>query len=280
MRGVWLLMLCLVVAGLSVAPALGQITVGGSSPLTYSQDFNTLPSTLSTTFVQYDQTSPTLPGWFAIRTGTGTTINADNGGTLDGHLYSYGALTNPDRALGSIGSGNATAGHFAWGVVFQNTASETLNVNIQYTGEQWRRGGSGAAQTVVFSYLLAATPPAATSAGIPIPTTGGGIPTGYTNVSGLDFISPQAVGAAAALDGNAAANRILFNQDVSIGLAVNQYVVFHWSDPNHAGNDHGLSIDDMTFTFTPVPEPATVLAVAAVGLGLASAGRRLRRRVA
>lgn len=275
MRFVGLSGFCFVVIALWVTPLSAQITVGGSSPLTYTQDFNSLPSSGSPNYVQYDQTGPTLPGWFAVRTGPGTTIVVGDGNNSGGNLYSFGATSNSDRALGSIGSGSV--GSLAWGVVIQNTGTSSLTVNVQYSGEQWRNSGA-AAQTLVFSYLLTSSLPA--SGSIPIPTADNGIPTGYTQVSSLNFTAPVSGGSATLLNGNASANRITFDQDIGLNLAANQYVVFHWSDPNHSGNvlDHGLSIDDVTFTFTPVPEPATVLAIAVVGLGLVGGARQLRRR--
>ena len=55
-----------------------------------------------------------------------------------------------------------------------------------------------------------------------------------------------------------------------------------WFDPNDSGNDHGLSIDDLSvsFTVTPVPEPREYAAVAALGLlGFAAYRRRSLSRV-
>ncbi len=254
-----------------------QITVGGTSPLTYSQNFDTptLPSSGSINFFQFDSvtTAPTIPGWFGVRTGTGTTINANAGTDNAGALYNYGVINASDRSLGSVGSGSV--GSLAWGVVFQNTGTDTLKVNVQYTGEQWRNSAA-AAQTAIFSYLITSSVP--TSSGIPIPTAANGVPTGYSHVASLDFTSPITGGTAGPLNGNADPNRVLFNQDINFELAANQYVVFHWSDPNHPDADHGLSIDDVTFTFSPVPEPTTLLAVAAGGLGLVSVARRRFRR--
>ena len=69
----------------------------------YTQSFDTLPASGSATWTN----DSTLSGWYHARTGAGTTIVADNGANTAGNLYSYGTGTNPERALGSVGSGTA-----------------------------------------------------------------------------------------------------------------------------------------------------------------------------
>src|SRR2546428_10757168 len=78
-----------------------------------TQNFNTLITTGSAAWVD----NSTIPNWYSQRTGTGTTIVADAGTSVTGNLFSYGTGTNTDRAIGTIGSGNATAGSFAHGVL-------------------------------------------------------------------------------------------------------------------------------------------------------------------
>src|SRR5688572_25248947 len=85
-------------------PAIGQ--VGMSTSGTYTQTFNTLNTSGSPVWTD----NTTLANWYAQRTGTGTTIVADAGTNTGGNLYSYGTGTTTERALGSIGSGNAAAG--------------------------------------------------------------------------------------------------------------------------------------------------------------------------
>ena len=258
----------------SARPAAAQISVTGTT--VYTQNFDTLPTSASATFSQFDSGTPTLPGVFAVRSGTGTTVVANDGSSNAGNLYSYGTGTATDRALGTVGSGNAAAGRFAYGVVFQNTDTQALNVNVQYTGEQWRNSAA-AAQTVSFSYTTQSTAPTAAGLATLIPTANDTDPTGYTGVSALDFVSPITGGTAGAVDGNAAANRTAFNANVGVNLAPNDYLILFFSDPDHTGSDHGLAIDDLRIAFepaTPVPEPGTVLGVSAAGLGLVRLGRR------
>src|SRR6476646_4144721 len=102
-------------------------------PTTITQDFNGLPASGSATWTN----NVTLVGWYHARTGTGTTIVANDGTNAGGGLYSFGTGTNGDRALGSIGSGNATAGDFYWGILLtNNTGSVITTLAITYTGEQ------------------------------------------------------------------------------------------------------------------------------------------------
>ena len=172
-------LIVLVVAALgfaSSATAQVSLTTVGS---TYSQNFDTLPTSGSATWTN----NSTIPGWYQARTGTGTTIVANDGSSNAGNLYSYGTGTSTDRALGSVGSGGATAGSFFWGVRLQNNTGTTItSVDISYTGEQWRNGGgTGLAQTVTFSYLIGS--PAVTGTLAEFQSAG-------VAVAGLNFTSP------------------------------------------------------------------------------------------
>jgi uncharacterized protein len=201
----------------------------------YSQEFDTLISTGSTTWVNDN----TLVGWYTARSGTGTTIAADTGSSNAGNLYSYGSSGSSDRALGSIGSGNAAAGNFFWGVRLVNNTSSVINtLNISYTGEQWRNSAA-AAQTVDFQYLIGAT---SLNAGT------------WIDFNPLDFTSPITGGSAGALDGNAAANRVAISNALT-GLTLNpgEEIWLRWSDIDHTGSDHGLAIDNFSVSAANVP---------------------------
>jgi hypothetical protein len=92
-------------------------------PTTITQDFNILPASGSATWTN----NSTLPGWYHARTGTGTTIVANDGSSNAGNLYAYGTGTNIDRALGSIGSGNAAVGDLFWGILLTNNTGSTAH---------------------------------------------------------------------------------------------------------------------------------------------------------
>src|ERR1041384_1364175 len=200
-----------------------------------TQNFDTLPASGSATWVN----DSTLPGWYHARTGTGTTIVANDGSSTAGNLYSYGTGTNTDRALGSIGSGNAAAGSFFWGILLTNNSGSTItSLDVSYVGEQWRNSAA-AAQTASFSYL---TGSALTGSLAEFQTAG-------TSVPSLDFTSPITGGTAGALNGNLAANRTALGFTISsLTLADGQQIMLRWSDPDHTGSDHGLSIDDFSVT--------------------------------
>ena len=202
----------------------------------HTQDFNTLPASGSATWTN----DSTIPGWFHARTGTGTTIVANDGSSTAGNLYSYGTGTNTDRALGSIGSGNAAVGNLFWGVRLQNNSGSTItSLAVAYTGEQWRNSAA-AAQTVSFSYLVGS--PTVTGSLAEFQSAGVAVPQ-------LDFTSPVTGGTAGALNGNLAANRVAISHTITgLNIPNGTEVMLRWSDPDHTGSDHGLAIDDFSVT--------------------------------
>jgi len=216
------------------------------TPIT--QNFDTL-ATSGTTNAWTDNS--TLAGWysqFSLQPTNPTTYRADSGGSNTGALYSWGvAGTNPvgDRALGSVGSG--TPGDIYWAIKLTNDTGSTItSLSVSYTGEQWRAGGcsptpcSTVGQTVDFQYQVA-NAAVITDANTPS--------TGWLDHDPLDFTSPTpGTSTAAALDGNAAANRNALSSTITVTVNAGQEVWLRWKDINHAGNDHGLSIDDFSVT--------------------------------
>lgn len=217
----------------------------------YTQDFNTLPSSGTTNPWTDDST---IAAWYAQRSGSGTTIAADNGTATAGNLYSYGSTDATERALGSLGSGNAAAGHFAWGVQFQNTGANPVTINsVAYRGEQWRNSAA-AAQAVTFFYQVSTSP-------ITDLTPDPFYATGWTAIASLDFTSPVTGGTAGALDGNAAPNFTAVSATVAITVAPGEYVMLRWSDENHSGTDHGLAIDDVSVGWSEAAPGTLALAL-------------------
>ena len=113
------LLLCIGPLALSSAEAQVSLTTLGSPS---TQSFDTLPASGSATWAN----NSTIPGWYHARTGTGTTIVANDGAGNGGNLYSYGTGTATDRALGSLGSGNAVAVSFVYGVRLKNNTGTTI----------------------------------------------------------------------------------------------------------------------------------------------------------
>jgi predicted extracellular nuclease len=201
----------------------------------YAQNFDTLPASGNGTW----SNNSTIAGWYHARTGTGATVVANDGSNNAGNLYSYGTGSASERALGSVGSGNAAVGSLFWGVRLKNNTGSTITaLDVAYNGEQWRNGAS-AAQTVAFSYLAAGT----------VTGTLTEFQSAGTAVTTLDFASPVTGGTAGALNGNLAANRTAKSATISgLNIPVGGEIMLRWSDPDHASADHGLAIDDFTVT--------------------------------
>src|SRR5437899_2488453 len=120
MKNTVFLLLCTLFATEFAGAQAISLTGSGS----YSQDFNTLIVSSSVTWID----NSTLAGWYAQRSGSGTSIAAGAGTSTTGNLYSFGTSTSTDRALGSIGSG--TPGNVAWGVEFKNNASDLITFDL------------------------------------------------------------------------------------------------------------------------------------------------------
>ena len=234
-----------------------------SLSLPYTQSFDTLINTGSIAFVD----DSTLPGWYAARTGT-VNLVAGDGSSTTGNLYSFGTGTQPDRALGSVGSG--ATGTVTWGVQLKNNTTNTITgLNIGYTGEQWRNSGATAAQTVDFQYQIGAT----------------NLTTGtWTTFSPLSFTSPTFTGTAGALNGNLAANQSVFSNTLLSGISVapGQEIWLRWSDIDHPSADHGLAIDNFSVSAvgatTAVPEPSDFMGTIVAVLAVAIVKRKLSRK--
>jgi uncharacterized protein len=227
---------------LMALPTRSALAAAGSLVGPYAQNFNTLNSSGISNVWSDDST---LTSWYSSR----TVYLAGTGSINTGGLYSFGSTTTPsDRALGSIASG--TTGTIFYGVRFVNdTGGVVTQLNVSYTGEQWRNGGSSTtspsvAQTLDFQYQVGAT------------SLTNGI---WTDFNALDFTSPIfGTISSGALDGNAAANRVALSSSIT-GLTVlpNQEVWLRWQDINDANNDHGLAVDNLAVTAMSNPlDPA------------------------
>jgi len=211
------------------------------SGVEYTQSFDSLPTTGSTLPWANDGT---LPAW-SLFTGGGaaiTTIAAGTGSASGGSFYSFGGSGASERAIGAAASGGGYFGSPASGGVAGRIAVAIVNdtgapqsaFRFTYDGEQWRDGGNTAAQSLSVEY---------------------GYGAGFADVATwtattFSFTSPRATATAAALDGNATANRV-----VGIGgtvtpaspWAAGTTLWIRWNDLNDAGNDHGLAIDNFRF---------------------------------
>lgn len=186
-----------------------------------------------------------LANWSAQRTGTGMTLTPSNGTATTGDLYNYGVDGAPDRALGSLGSTNATAGSFAYGVLLRNNSGVEMGrttLTVTYTGEQWRQANNNTpAQTIAFYYKRSSSPIIKLQ-----PDTN----TTWTAVPALNF-SHLKSGTAGPLDGNATANRLTKSSIIIFPTALvnGEYIFLKWDDPDQLGADHGLAIDDVIISW-------------------------------
>ena len=205
------------------------------------------------------------PGWRFVESGTNanTSYAADNGATAGGNTYSYGATGSSDRAFGALRSGSLQP---LIGAQLGNDSGLTLDhIDVAYAGEQWRLGATGRADRLDFQYSLDAT------------SLNDGAAT-WVDVDALDFASPTTTGAAGALDGNLAANRIALAGTIgALALAPGATLWIRWIDADIAGAEDGLAIDDIQFSVDgapPVDNPpavaSTTPAADATGVALAA----------
>jgi len=236
--------LLLVVLLISVA-SWGQFNINAFAT-NYTQDFNTLTSGTWTD-------NSTLTGWYARTDNTAsiTAYGANTGGTVAGGLYAFGvAGTNPlsERALGMASSNAFTGGsgtgkgYYGWRLR-NNTGAAISAITITWTGEQWRKDNNAASHTLNLFYRTGTNvTDIFLGSWTPAPSTFTTLITGATT--------------AAALDGNASANRTA-NITVTINVLIpaNEEIMLRWEDLNDSGNDHLMAIDDVTITAAPVCTP-------------------------
>ena len=231
--------------GLAV-PVRAQVSVGAAG-VAVSQNFNGLASSGSSTSL------PT--GWVLLEQGAGANASyaADNGGNSTGNTYAYGSTAAPDRALGALRS--AALAPLVGASFVNNSADTFIGLDIAYTGEQWRLGGTGRFDRLYFQYstnATALTDPAAT----------------WTAVTVLDFVGKLSTGSVGAKDGNSAANRDAISGTIAnLSIAPSETFWIRWVDQDVVGADDGLAVDDFTLTATgtTVPPATTYYSV---GTGL------------
>jgi hypothetical protein len=213
----------------------------------HTQNFNTLVTTGTATWTD----SATIPNWYSQRSGTVAPYAAGTGTNNAGNLYSFGTGTNTDRSLGTVGSG--AAGNFAHGVLLINTSGNPItSITVSYTMEQWRNGGNTSSQSITFWYKTSTSK---------ISSLNPNVNTGWTQVTALSSTSLINTTTAAALDGNATANKsTLTNISIpSLSLANNSFIMLKWEDPDHTGTDHGLGIDDVIISWTTSSVPTATI---------------------
>ena len=239
---------CFTFASPSYAQCVSLTTLGTA----YSESFNTLAST---------GTSSTVPaGWAFSEAGTSanTTYTAGTGSGNGGDTYSFGAVATTERAFGGLQSGTLIP---TIGACFtNNTGAAIASLQIAYTGEQWRVGGTH-------------TAPAQDRIDFQYSTTATSLTTGtWTDVDALDFNSPI-TGTAGLLDGNAAANRTAISNTIgSLSIANAATFWIRWNDFNASGGDDGLAVDDFSLTPQGSGPPLPNLTINDVSMNEGNAG--------
>ena len=214
-----------------------NITTSGNS----IQDFNSL---LNTGSVNTWNDNSTIPNYFAQRSGFGTTYQAGTGSSTVGNLYSFGSAGSTERTLGSVGSDNTSALNFAYGVLLQNNSGFNLDqLAVSYTLEQWRNAGNTTPDDVTVWYKISSSA---------ISNLTPGTNTGWTQITALTTASPINNASTGALDGNLPANQVVLSNIAIPNLSVpnGHFIMIKWEDINHAGNDDGLGIDDVSLVWS------------------------------
>ncbi len=191
----------------------------------------------------------------------GTTVVADDGSNTVAGNYNYGVAgvhLSDERALGSkndSGTQLDTEVHFV-----NNTGFSITQFTVNYTGEQWRDGGSGVPNTLRLQVSL------------------NGV--SWINLgAAFNFTSPiNNAGLPTLLDGNAVANQVTgIGGTFTLSTAIANGAAFYlrFADKDDSGKDAGISVDD--FKFTAVPEPSGYMLL---GIGLLLCSQRFRRHSA
>lgn len=248
-----------------VSPANAELIYVAADSV-YTQTFDSLPNS-GTGLTWADDT--TLSGWYS----NFNTISTGTGSSSIRTLYSFGADSSFDRALGIVSQGASTDPRF--GFAIRNATGGTLqSITVGFDGEQWRRSSTNIAapQNLQFGYRTSATLGDLNAAA-------------FTDISSLGFTSPGFSLPGGATDGNNAANRTSNISGTIDGLDWKQgeYLWLQWQNENNGlGSRHGLGIDNFSFSASvspgnviAVPEPSSGVLVLIVG-GLLVLQRRRR----
>ncbi len=220
-------------------PALADGSVGLTTlGVAYSEYFDTLA---------IDEASSTVPdGWAFAEAGTNanTTYTPGTGSSNAGDTYSFGAVSDIERAFGGVQSGSLIP---TIGASFtNNTGSAITQLAIAYTGEQWRLGTVDRVDRLDFQYSTDAT---ALNTGT------------WVNVDALDFTAPNTGPNTGLLVGNDPANQTAVSGTITgVNIASGASFWIRWSDFNASGSDDGLAVDGFSLTPSSTEQPPIVTA--------------------
>lgn len=237
-----------------------QVIEMGRTVTTYTQDFNTLPSTGTQAELGVNAFIP--DGWAVHRTVPSNVILVNHGSSNTGGLYSYGHTGSADRALGALTA--SRSGEVSYNLLLQNTSGRTITaLDIAYVAEQWRSGSIHTdVQRLHFTYAIAEYP-SSFDLTVKLNTPG------WTTVPSMQFNSPV-IRSTGHVNGNLPQNRKDFSYTLPEAIPDGYYVMLRWYDPDELEQDHGLAIDDVRVAwnfepdYTPLPVELTKFAARVV----------------
>ncbi|MCW3073024.1 MAG: C-terminal target protein [Flaviaesturariibacter sp.] len=195
-------------------------------------------------------------GWTGLRfAGTGTIgatlpTTVTDGSANSGAVYNVGITSAADRALGTLGSGSTVP---VFGASFtNNTPSAIISLAFSAVHEQWRSGSSATAlEKVVFEYSTNAT------------SLNTGTWTAFTAMDLVEILTSTTV--AAAVDGNAAANRQAISGTLgSLNIAVGSTFWIRWRDTDDVSSDGIYAVDDFQMVYAASSSDVTPPAISAL----------------
>ncbi|NVO86694.1 T9SS type A sorting domain-containing protein [Hymenobacter terrestris] len=216
--------------GLAATAATAQTVtpVSFNGTTVYNQNFDVMGAT----GVAYPA------GWGAVRlSGSGAAntpldLTTTTGDAVSGGVYNVGATNDPDRALGSIGSGTTVP---AFGAAFTNGSGAAISsLTLAFRTEQWKSGSNvDVVELLAFEYSLDAT------------SLSTGTWTAVTALNAVEVANANISGTP--LDGNAAANSANVTAGITgLSWGAGQTMWIRYKDANDFGTDALLAIDNFS----------------------------------
>lgn len=201
--------------------------------LTYSENFDSMGAT-GTSLVT---------GWVS----TDATIAVGNTST-SGSVYNVGATGDGDRAIGSLGSGSLLSATYGTSLL-NSTGSFIGSFSLSGFMEQWRTGssttGNAGPETLPFEFSLNATS-----------LTDGT----WTSLADFNLVEKlTTTTAAAAINGNDAANRTALSAAATVAWADGVRLWIRWTETDSAGSDGLYAIDDFSITVVTTAPPRDLI---------------------